>query len=168
MSVNVGTFNGKFFGKGRIAGVGKWITPLEDGVIIADDAHITFILCPQAEHYLTIGINPPTELTAVEISTAEIDLSWVYEFPNGEDGFKIERQIDAGGFIQIDTRPLGITTYNDITVSEGHTYDYRVRAYKGANNSEYSNVRSITITIAPRKVVRNGYDVTRSGNLVYY
>ena len=95
MSVNVGTFNGKFFGKGRIAGVGKWITPLEDGVIIADDAHITFILCPQAEHYLTIGINPPTELTAVEISTAEIDLSWVYEFPNGEDGFKIERQIDA-------------------------------------------------------------------------
>ena len=89
--------------------------------------------------------NVPTLLTASPTSPSQIDLAWTDNADN-ETGFKIERDVNGGGFSQIDTVGAGVTTYSDTGLSTGSTYTYRVRAYNGAGNSAYSNQYPVTLS----------------------
>ncbi len=72
---------------------------------------------------------------------AQITLSWNDNSSN-EDGFKIERSIDAAAYAQIATVGANIETYQDTLVVDNQTYTYRVRAYNAYGDSGYSNVVS--------------------------
>jgi FtsP/CotA-like multicopper oxidase with cupredoxin domain/fibronectin type 3 domain-containing protein len=93
------------------------------------------------------GLKPvaPTNLVATAQSGPRVALSWT-DNATGETGFAIERAANGGAFTALTTvGPRGGTgnvTYTDATVQVGNTYAYRVRAYRGAVFSAYSNVAS--------------------------
>ncbi len=73
----------------------------------------------------------PSDFFATPINTTQIDLSWT-DNTVSETSFAVERCVGSGC---IDFSPLtvlgpGITTYTDDSVSEGTTYNYRIRAEK--------------------------------------
>lgn len=89
---------------------------------------------------------PPTTLTASATSEGKIELAWEDNADN-ETGFKIFRQIDSTGTMQLlDTVAANITAYTDSDTMVGSTYYYQVCATNAAGDSDYSNVASVVIT----------------------
>ena len=88
----------------------------------------------------------PSTLTSTAVSTSQINLSWAASTDDtGVTGYLIERCQGAGctNFAQIAT--TSTTSYNDVGLSAGVSYSYRVRATDAAGNqSAYSNVASAT------------------------
>src|SRR5262249_23807230 len=75
---------------------------------------------------------------------SQLQLSWLDTSTN-EDGFKVERAIgSAGTFSQIVIVVANTTSYNDVNVTPGIQYCYRVRAYNSGGDSAYSNAACAT------------------------
>ena len=86
----------------------------------------------------------PSDLTAAAVSQSTITLNWTDTSAN-EDGFKIERSIDATSYSQIATVGAGVTTYDDTPLNIGTRYWYRVRSFNtGGDSATYSNVADAT------------------------
>lgn len=100
----------------------------------------------------------PTNLIATAASRTRIDLHWQDNSDN-EDGFRIERKAAAGSYTEIDTVEANVTSYSDPGLEEGTLYCYRVRAYNGQGNSDYSNESCATPTIPTVFRVSQGGDV---------
>jgi len=82
----------------------------------------------------------PTNLVATAVSSSQINLAWTDNSTN-ETGFKIEvDEGDTGTFLYLDTVGADVTSYPDTGLSVGVTYCYRVYAYNGEGDSDYSNV----------------------------
>jgi len=100
-----------------------------------------------AQQYTPVAA--PSNLVATGVSASQINLSWTDNSSN-ELGFKIERSTDNINFTQIAQVGAGVTTYQSTGLDEGVQYYYRVRAFQGAVNSQYSNTASAaTILTAP-------------------
>jgi len=84
----------------------------------------------------------PSELLANSFN-AEIVLTWT-DNSESEEGFIVERN-DGSGFVAVDTVSADITTYSDAGLLYGTEYKYRVAAFIGSLNSEYTNIASATI-----------------------
>ena len=89
----------------------------------------------------------PGNLTAISISTSEIDLSWTASTETGGtiSSYLVERCQGAScsNFAQVGTSTG--TTFNDTGLTASTTYNYRVRAKDLAGNvGPYSNVASAT------------------------
>jgi Zn-dependent metalloprotease len=80
----------------------------------------------------------PTALVATVVSSSRIDLHWT-DNATIEAGFKLERATNGGSFTLIATVGTNVTSYANISLVAGTSYQYRVRAYDGPNNSAYSN-----------------------------
>jgi hypothetical protein len=82
----------------------------------------------------------PANLVAVAVSTNQINLSWA-DNSSDEAGFRVERAVSStNAWNEIAVVGTNVTTYPDAGVTCGQPYFYRVRAYKIAVNSAYSNV----------------------------
>jgi uncharacterized repeat protein (TIGR01451 family) len=99
-------------------------------------------------------IDPPTapsNLTATPISQTQINLAWTASSDTvGVTGYKVERcqGSTCSTFTEIAT-PTG-TTYNNIGLTPGTTYRYRVRATDAVPNlSAYSNIATATTQGTP-------------------
>lgn len=57
-----------------------------------------------------------------------------------ENGYHIYKDIDGGGFTFLDTVSANISTYNDNSISSGHTYSYRVFAYNSILGYQVTSV----------------------------
>ena len=80
----------------------------------------------------------PTGLATSVVSFQRIDLSWADQ-SDDEDGFEVERAAGAGAaFVQIDVLGAGVTSYQDAALSAETEYCYRVRAYNGVCDSDYT------------------------------
>lgn len=107
-----------------------------------------------AYNALSVGGPPPpppatpSNLTAKASACDQIDLTW-YDNSDNEDGFKIERSLDASNFDQIDTVGANVTTYSNTGLAENTLYWYRVRAYNAGGNSGYSNIANDTTPACP-------------------
>jgi hypothetical protein len=91
----------------------------------------------------TIDVAPaaPTDLVAdgTAGSPNELELTWT-DNATGEDGFIIEIKIGSGGsFVFEATVGPDATSYTDTELSPNTVYGYRVKAYYGGIESEYSN-----------------------------
>jgi hypothetical protein len=94
-------------------------------------------------------ICPPTGLSASAVSSTQIDLSWT-DNSGDEDGFKIERSPNGTtGWTQIGTVGADVTSYSDTGRTCGTSYYYRVRAYRGTDDSDYSNTDNTSTVCAP-------------------
>ncbi len=81
----------------------------------------------------------PSGLTAIPLVSSKIDLAWT-DNSDDEDGFDIERKTTAGGtYAYVDSVAANVTAYQDTGLSAETTYYYRVLAYRGNAESDYSN-----------------------------
>ncbi|MFA5779951.1 MAG: fibronectin type III domain-containing protein [Elusimicrobiota bacterium] len=87
----------------------------------------------------------PADLTAVVVSSVQINLSWTESVV--VTGFKIERSPDNTTFTQIAS--VTPKSYSDTGLTAATTYWYRVRAYNSDGNSAYSNVASTRTSLVP-------------------
>ncbi len=85
----------------------------------------------------------PGNLTAVAASSTRINLTW-NDLASGETGYKIERRIAGGTWAEITIAAANATSYADLTVTAGNTYEYRVRATTGSLDGGYSNSATVT------------------------
>ncbi len=92
----------------------------------------------------------PSNLTATAQSGPQVVLQFL-DNAIDEAGFTVERAVNGGAWAVLTTLPAragtGNVTYTDTTVLVGSTYDYRVRADKGALWSAWSNTASATISV---------------------
>ncbi len=89
----------------------------------------------------------PSTCSSTRDSDTQLTITWTDNSSN-ETGFKIERKTEAGDWTQIDTDSA--SPYVDTTTSANHSYQYRVRAYNNAGNSDYSTASAIyTLTGTP-------------------
>ncbi|HZM88225.1 MAG TPA: choice-of-anchor D domain-containing protein [Blastocatellia bacterium] len=100
-----------------------------------DAGDFTFSLTPS----ILRSPAPPTNLTATAISPTQIDLAW-QDNSGDEQGFRIERSLDALVFAEVATVTTNVTTFSDTTVSPDTLYFYRVFAFNNFGNSEPSNI----------------------------
>jgi len=108
--------------------------------------HLAHFSSPDGALYRIITQVPgtPRGLKAVSVSSNQINLSWVDNATN-EDGFKIERKIgNQSSYSQIKTVGSDNVTYNDLGLSEGTQYYYRVVAFNSSGDSSYSISASAT------------------------
>lgn len=76
---------------------------------------------------------------------SSLTLVWV----NGsttETQFRIEKNIDSGGFSFLANESPGVFTYPDSSISSGHTYQYRVRA-EGISNSDWCTTNTLSLQL---------------------
>jgi len=93
-------------------------------------------------------LSTPSSLTATVISSSQIDLTWTNVY--GENGYKIERKITAGGtYEQIATVNADITLYPDTVLTQATTFYYRVRGWNTGGNTDYSPEASATTPTGP-------------------
>ncbi|MEW6619859.1 MAG: fibronectin type III domain-containing protein [bacterium] len=91
----------------------------------------------------------PSGLLAKPISTTQIDLCWEDNSKN-EQGFKLERCRKEQSWTQIAILPADTTAYQDKDLQQNTSYFYRLRAYNGLGDSDYSNeVECLTLDILP-------------------
>ena len=86
------------------------------------------------------GDNSPSNLQAIRINETHIKLTWE-DNTTKEQGFKLERKTTGEEiYKEIAVIPVNTTSFDDINVSTGKTYFYRIRAYLKNINTSYSNV----------------------------
>ena len=90
----------------------------------------------------------PTGMTVQSSNYNQVNTAWVDNATN-ETGYSVERSSDGVTFAVVASLGAGSTGYSDTAVSSKSTYYYRVRAYNGAGNSEYSSTVSTTTPDAP-------------------
>jgi len=90
----------------------------------------------------------PGDLTASPVSPTQIRLGWV-DNSTDESGFKIERSPDGtADWTQVYTTVTNVSIYTDTNLMGNTTYYYRVRAYDGDGDSDYTNIASATTPMA--------------------
>jgi len=89
-------------------------------------------------------ITAPSNLTAVAVSSNQINLTWTDNSDN-ESGFIIERKEGSNSYVEIAVSD-NVTTFSDTGLGSNTTYTYRVRAYNSSGYSAYSNEVSATTT----------------------
>lgn len=86
----------------------------------------------------------PNGLTATVISANQVNISWSDNSTN-EDGYKIQRKITSGNFVDVASTGIDITSFNDQGLNPSTAYTYRVYAFNAAGNSlQYSNEVTVT------------------------
>jgi carboxypeptidase T len=125
-----------------------------------NDAAVRYLLqqsdCPyrvigkEATYCSTPPPAAPTDLAAAAVSSSQINLSWT-DSDNTEAGFKIERCTGAGcsDFAQIATTSANVTSYSNTGLTASTSYSYRIKAYNGAGDSDYSNTASAATPAIP-------------------
>jgi surface protein len=112
----------------------------------------------------TTAISAPSSLTATTVSATRIDLAWT-DNSTVEDGFKIERSTDNVSFTEIATVGAGITSFQNTGLTASTQYYYRVRAYKGSLNSDYSNTANATTSaLAVERIIEIDTTKTETGS----
>jgi hypothetical protein len=125
-----------------------------------NDAAVRYILQQADCPYRTIGKEgqycsstppaAPSGLAASAASSSQVNLSWI-DNDSSEQGFKLERCTGAGcsDFAQVATLAANVTSYANTGLLAATSYTYRVRAYNGAGDSDFSNTAEATTPAAP-------------------
>ena len=101
----------------------------------------------------TVATVPAAPTTAAAtFVTGKVSLTWRDNASN-EDFFMVQRSQDGGAFSLLGFAPLrnatGNVTFIDSSVSQNHTYQYRVTAVNAAGSSNIASSNFITIAAAP-------------------
>ncbi|MCU0485384.1 MAG: protease inhibitor I42 family protein [Anaerolineales bacterium] len=106
-----------------------------------------------ANYVVYTGSTPPaapTSLGATAVSYSQVNLAWTDNADN-ETGFKIERCAGVGcsDFVQVAAVAANVASYANTGLAASTSYSYRVRAYNGAGDSDYTNTASAETLALP-------------------
>jgi formylglycine-generating enzyme required for sulfatase activity len=96
--------------------------------------------------YASVNTAPvaPSGLSAAPVSTSQINLAWK-DNANNEAGYQIERKVGTNGtYVPVGTAAANAESFNDLSLAQGTTYFYRIRATNNIGTSEYSAEASAT------------------------
>ena len=97
---------------------------------------------------LTDPPGAPTAVTAMGVSSTEIDVTW--SAVASATGYRVERSPDGStGWLAVATTGQDVTTYSDTGLSPTTTYYYRVFATNAGGDSPASDVGSATTPDVP-------------------
>lgn len=97
----------------------------------------------------------PSGLTATA-NAAQINLAW-QDNSNNESGFRVERRSATGSWAQIATTASNVTVHVDnVGLSSGVTYEYRIAAFGAGGTSAASPSVSAQLTVATAKTGGGG------------
>jgi fibronectin type 3 domain-containing protein len=85
----------------------------------------------------------PSNLTATLSSSRRVRLNWT-DRSSDEQGFRVEWLI-SGVWISMGQVPAGTTSLETSRLRRDSTYSFRVYAYRGLQNTPYSNITTITV-----------------------
>lgn len=106
----------------------------------------------------TIGVpNPPSSCSATRKSDSSASVLWsngTQDDIRPRTGTYVERQTDAGSWVQIASVAQNTSRYDDTTISANHRYRYRVRAFNNYGASSYSTSGYIYTTPAAPTAVK--------------
>ncbi|ELR73016.1 hypothetical protein C900_00096 [Fulvivirga imtechensis AK7] len=85
----------------------------------------------------------PGNLTAVAVSSTQIDLAW-NDNSTDEEGFEIQRSENGGTYISLTELNANTISYSDHNLQPATNYSYRIRARKQSTYSGFSNSASAT------------------------
>ena len=127
-------------GEGVAPGTSRWyaITATDDG---GNKPQLVVEAAP----------NTPTNLVATESAGPQVDLTWTDNSSgvHQDTSTKIERSTDGGSYAEIHSTGADAESWSDTTVSAGHSYVYRVRAYNSSGYSGYSSTAQVVLVVAP-------------------
>ncbi|MEQ1758998.1 MAG: fibronectin type III domain-containing protein, partial [Vicinamibacterales bacterium] len=141
-----------------IATVGADVTTFGDSGLTPETAYTYRVVgynaggpsVPSTVASATTPLAPPAAPSALSVAAptaVSAQLTWVDESAT-EAGFRIERSVNSGPFVQIAAVGADVTTYSDATTEPETTYAYRVRAFNAGGTSAYSNEAGVTTPIA--------------------
>ncbi len=82
----------------------------------------------------------PQNLTITNVSSNEIDMTWIEDLSN-QTGFYVDRSTSStGGFASIATLGATATAYSNTGLTSGTTYYYEIQAYNTYSTSLFSNI----------------------------
>jgi hypothetical protein len=90
----------------------------------------------------------PTNMVATLQAGPQIRLTWT-DNSNSEQSFTIEKSVSGGAFGPLASVAANVTTYTDIGVTVGGTYQYRVKAVNAAGSSTYATSGSVLVPLPP-------------------
>ncbi len=96
--------------------------------------------------------SPATNLIISHVSSQGVKVKW-QDNSTVEEGFIVERAVDNGGFVVIDTVGPNVTSFNDSRLDTTLTYQYRVHAYTGNKTSSFSERRGINHELVSEAIV---------------
>jgi titin len=106
----------------------------------------------------------PSQLSAVTISSSQINLAWVDRSSN-ETGFRIERKIDGeSDYTPIATIGANVKSFSSLGLNASTKYFYRVCAYNLGGSSAFSNEASAT-TLPSAPVAPSGLKAVAMNDL---
>ncbi len=115
-----------------------------------------------------IAVTAPSDLLAVAGAGPSVTLNFTHNATD-ETGFVIERQLNGGSWVQIDTLGPNVVTYLDTTVKGGvndaspnNAYRYRVAAVNLVKKSDYAVSIEVVVTKFPTAPANVGIQWTDS------
>lgn len=91
---------------------------------------------------------PPDILLATNVTHSQVNFKWTNKSMD-QEGLYLERAIDSGKFLVIDTLAPDVTTFSDNNLDCLTKYTYRLRAFKQNNVSHYSTMLFVNTLIDP-------------------
>jgi hypothetical protein len=121
---------------------------LPDLVVVNQGSGSVTLLCSRSG-----GAPPPaapTTLSAIATSSSQVNITWA-DNSDDENGFMIERCQGAGcsNFSEIGRVGADAVSFNNAGLAAGASYSYRVHAFNGGGESDYSNTASATTQSPP-------------------
>jgi len=90
------------------------------------------------------ALGAPSDLTARATSTTEGDLAW-RDNSSAETAFEIWLRIGSGSWSNWTSVGANSTSIHFIGATPGQTYHFQVRALRGSDHSDFSNVAKVTM-----------------------
>ncbi len=87
--------------------------------------------------------SPPLNVSAQALTATSVKLTWT-DPCSYESGFKVERSLDGVNWTQVALVSANAGSWTNYSLTSGVSYQYRVRAYQGTTNGEYSAVVTVT------------------------
>lgn len=124
------------------------------GILTSDSLTSTFTMMFSGVGTITGGMDLvkqnailiPTDLTAVENTPGEVELSWIAASQN-HTGFRIDRwSSSTNAWSEIADVGASEVNYTDSDTEESTDYKYRIAAYNAETESEFSEEAEITTT----------------------
>lgn len=88
------------------------------------------------------------------ISHNQVDLSWTDE-SGIEDGYRVYRQVEEGGYSLLDTIAAGSTSFSDNSTTYNKSYQYYIVAYNGTAESDEAYTTTVYTPAANADVQEN-------------